>query len=322
MADKRIKVVISDNSINCYGFRILTEGIDLTQYKRNPILLWMHKRAHGYSKEEILPLGRVEDLEVKDGVLYGVPVIEGTDDFSKQILDKWERGTIKMVSGGFEIVEWSEDGKYLVPGQTRATATKSKLVEVSIVDIGGNDNALQLYDNGVEIKLSVGADNPAPLLKLNNVKNMNEELKAIAVALGLPEDATAKDCAAVIATLMGLKGELEALKKEMSDKEDASITLAVDNAVKEKRIKAEQKDHFVSLGKKVGLDSLQVTLSAIAPVKDVRPSNIIGNGTTLSKDSYKKLSDVPVEELSRIRDNDPAQYKALYKAEYGFECEL
>lgn len=322
MANKRIKVVISDNSINCYGFRILTEGIDLTQYKRNPILLWMHKRAHGDSKEEVLPLGRVEDLEVKDGVLYGVPIIEGTDEFSKQILDKWERGTIKMVSGGFEILEWSEDRQYLMPGQTRATATKSKLVEVSIVDIGGNDNALQLYNNGVEIKLSVGADNPVPLIQLNNEKKMNEELKAIAVALGLAENATAQDCVATIATLMSLKGDLDTLKKEMSDKEEASITLAVDNAVKEKRIKAEQKDHFVSLGKKIGLDSLQITLSAIAPVKDVRPSNIIGNGTTLSKDGYKKLSEVPSSELMQMRENEPDKYKALYKAEYGFECEL
>ena len=39
------KVRISNSSLNCYGTRVLTSGVDLEQYKRNPVLLYMHKRG-------------------------------------------------------------------------------------------------------------------------------------------------------------------------------------------------------------------------------------------------------------------------------------
>jgi hypothetical protein len=34
------------------------------------------------------------------------------------------------------------------------------------------------------------------------------------------------------------------------------------------------------------------------------------------------LSDVPGDELAKLREQNPAQYKKLYKAEYGIECEI
>ena len=40
-----MKVVISNSSVNSYGGRVLTTGIDITQYQKNPILLYMHMRA-------------------------------------------------------------------------------------------------------------------------------------------------------------------------------------------------------------------------------------------------------------------------------------
>lgn len=35
---------------------------------------------------------------------------------------------------------------------------------------------------------------------------------------------------------------------------------------------------------------------------------------------WKKLSEVPAEELKLMRKNDPQQYRKLYKAEYGVDC--
>ena len=38
------EVIISTSAINSYGSRVLTAGINLKQYKKNPIVLFMHNR--------------------------------------------------------------------------------------------------------------------------------------------------------------------------------------------------------------------------------------------------------------------------------------
>src|SRR5699024_10419555 len=87
----------------------------------------------------------------------------------KKIESKWENGFLRMASAGIEIIETSDAPEYLLQGQTRRTITRCRLEEVSIVDIGGNNDALQLYDtSGKVLKLSAGEDNDVlPLLALN-----------------------------------------------------------------------------------------------------------------------------------------------------------
>ena len=41
--------ILSEESINDRGFRVLTGGINLERFKKNPVMLWMHHRDHGYS---------------------------------------------------------------------------------------------------------------------------------------------------------------------------------------------------------------------------------------------------------------------------------
>ncbi len=48
-ASKRI--ILTGENINRYGFRVLTDGIDLTQYDKNPLMLWMHIRAFSNDAE-------------------------------------------------------------------------------------------------------------------------------------------------------------------------------------------------------------------------------------------------------------------------------
>ena len=150
------EVVISNSRLNSRGYRILTEGIDLTQYTRNPVLLWQHNRPWRGTKDEVLPIGKMENLRVDGDNLIGTPVFDENDDFARQIKAKWEGGFLKMVSAGLEVIELSERAEHLVIGQTRATVSKSKLIEVSIVDIGANDDAIVLYSNGEILKLNMG----------------------------------------------------------------------------------------------------------------------------------------------------------------------
>lgn len=41
------RVRISNDSLNSYGFRVLTSGMDVTQYNRNPVLLYARARQRG-----------------------------------------------------------------------------------------------------------------------------------------------------------------------------------------------------------------------------------------------------------------------------------
>ena len=139
-------------------------GIDLTQYKRNPVLLYMHTR--GFDGKST-PIGRVENIRVEGDELQGTPVFDMKDPFAAEIARKWEEDFIRMCSAGLEPVELSTATEYLLPGQSRATVVRSKLVEVSIADIGSNDDALQLYEpSGKILRLASGADSEiVPLLK-------------------------------------------------------------------------------------------------------------------------------------------------------------
>ena len=149
------EAVITSSRLNCYGTRVLTEGIDLEQYYKNPILLYMHRRG---SRDD-MPIGIIEKARIEGDFIYGTPKFDGDTEEEKIIAAKWERGTLRMLSAGLEIIECSEDEKYLVQGQTRPTVIRSKLIEVSVVDIGGNDDALQtvrLYQDGKLLTLAQG----------------------------------------------------------------------------------------------------------------------------------------------------------------------
>ena len=306
------KVRISNSSLNCYGTRVLTSGVDLEQYKRNPVLLYMHKRG--------LVIGLMKDVRVDGDDIVGEPWFDEVSEESKLYKKQWDAGTLKMVSANFDILALSEEGKDLLPGQYRPTVTKSKLVEVSIVDIGGNDDAIVLSHEGKELKLAAFEDCASlPLLNKPKINSEMNDLKAIALKLGLPETATQAEILSAIGMLLSCKTENEQLKKEKDNLVLASITETVQKAIDERRITAEKKEHFINLGKTAGLDSLKMTFEAMTPV--LKPTELIHatNGSNVPSE-YKKLSDVPSDKLLELRKNDKNTYKSLYKAEYGVDC--
>ena len=192
------EVVISNGSLNSYGFRVLTEGIDITQYQRNPILLWMHTRPFRGTTDEVLPLGRMENLHIDGDNLIGTPVFDEADEFARRVKAKWDAGILKMVSAGLRVVEESTDPQVLLQGQQYATVTRSKLIEVSIVDIGANDDALVLYndkDDIINLAQGKGEIDLTPIT--NPLTAIQMDTKQIALALGLPrseERRVGKEC--------------------------------------------------------------------------------------------------------------------------------
>lgn len=320
------KVRISNSGINCYGSRVLTSGIDIKQYERNPILLWMHQRG---LIETVI--GTVINLQVDGDDLIGELVFDNIGDTSKLVSEKWDGGTLRMVSARFDIIELSDDPEFLLPGQTAFTVTRSKLVEVSVVDIGGNDDALPLVElemDGKSLSLS-SKDNSEllPLLKTEgeqtNQQSNNMDFKTIALKLGLPETATEVEILNAISVLLGYKTENEKLTQEIEGVKLSNITALVKGAVTARKIGTDKEAHFIELGKKVGVDTLKETFDSMSSV--VKPTDITGAGVQLggaTGEAWKKLSEVPSEKLLELRENDKDTYMKLYKAEYGIDCKI
>ncbi len=313
---KKKEVVISNSKLNSYGFRVLTEGIDTTQYARNPILLWMHNRPFRGTTDEVLPIGRMENLRIDGDNLIGTPIFDEKDEFAQRIAAKWDAGILKMASAGLEVIELSDDPSMLVQGQRRSTVTKSKLTEVSIVDIGANDDALALYKDGKTITLSAGDSQELDFMNINTNPKTKAQMKKIALQLGLPENTTEQEIAVAIAQLQKDASETVQLRKNAEQAAEKAIKTAVDEAIKLRKITADKKDHFVAIGKKVGLESLNETLQLMQPA--ARPTDAI-HQETLNAGEYTKLSDVPVDKLETLRKDNFAEYAKLYKAEYGIE---
>ena len=316
------EAIISTPRLNSYGTRVLTEGIDTEQYKKNPVLLYMHRRG----RKEDMPIGIIENLRVEEDTLYGTPKCDDDTEEERTISKKWERGTLRMLSAGLDVVEWSEEPDLLVPGQTRPTVTRSKLIEVSVVDIGSNDDALQvsLYNEGNLLTLAAGEESDhLPLLKEetenseqptedNEPKNeSNSNMEKILLKLGLAPTATEDDAVAAIS----------ALQTERTNLALARVTDAVETAIKERRITADKKEKYLNLGKEHGLDTLSGILADMQPAQKpldlVRPGATAG-GAAPAADVNLTWATATAEQLKQLRDENREEYVRLYKAHFGF----
>lgn len=312
------RVRLTNDSLNSYGTRVLTDGLDIEQYNRNPVLLWMHQRGQ--------VIGTLTDIQKEHGEITAQLNFDEASELSQRCKKQWEFGSLRMVSVGIDILEWSNDPNLAVEGQTMATITKSKLTEVSVVDIGANDDAIRLNYQGQQLNLSAGGACPLP--SLYNQSNQPQstyptemDTKVLALKLGLPEGADETAIYAKIDEIKATSAEVETLRAEKEAVIQREVEALVDGAVAEKKIELKMRDHFIELGKSLGADSLRTTLQAMSP-REKLSATLNSSGQAVQPKTYAKLSDVPSEELMQLRESDPDRYKQLYKAEYGIDCEL
>lgn len=321
-----MKVVISNSSVNSYGGRVLTTGIDITQYQKNPILLYMHMRADeiNYLGGKNPVLGVVENIAVEGDNLVGELKFSDSNPFAQDIKKLYEEGTLRMVSPGFRCVEWSDDSSVLLPGQTNSSLTKCKLREVSCCDIGSNDDALRLYDeNDKVIELKGGGTNLFPVLKDDKIDNKKElSMKNVLGALNLTDGTEESVAVAEIKKLQLRAAKADELEKKMKEESEKAIVSLVDDAVVAKKITADKKDVFLSIGRSAGTDALKASLDAIAPVANVAGAvnNLNGGGKSsieLSAENWDRMD--KNGSLAALKLSDEESFKALFKAKYGVE---
>lgn len=312
--NKRVR--LTNETLNSYGTWLVTAGGDTSQFERNPVLLYMHMRGQ--------VIGKLKDIRVEGEEITAEPVFDEATELSRQCKKQWEFGSLNMVSVGIDILETSKEEKFIKPGQSAETVTRWKLVEVSLVDIGANDDAIRLYRDGKDIMtLGKGDGSVLPELINNNKKTTREmDLKTIALTLGLPEDTPEATVLAKLNEMKAAHQEVMTLRQEKATLEAARIEQLVDSAISEKRIDAAKKGQFVELGKKVGFDDLKSTFEAMSP--QVKLSDVVkpGSAAPAERAEYKKLSEVPADKLLELRAGNKDEYKRLFKAEYGYECEI
>jgi HK97 family phage prohead protease len=231
--------IVSDESVNAYGFRVLTSGIKLKSFKANPIMLFNHSSYSWGADVYNGPIGRWENLKVEDGALKADSVFDVNDPKGKVIGDKVENDFLRAASIGFKILKVSEDPADMLPGQTRGTVTECELVEISVVDLPANKNALALYDQDnklIELKdendflrVNLGGLNTKPTTEKSS--DMKLKLTAMLTALSAffgwnQEEGKELEVELSADQLKNLDTELARLKAENKTLTDSNATLS------------------------------------------------------------------------------------------------
>ena len=202
---------LTDNSVNVYGYRMLTEGLQLDQFKKNPIGFMMHEREGGV-------LVKWEDFRTEGDKLFGKPVVNLSHPKGAEIATQVENGFINAASMGKIICLEATDAPDLkLAGQTGPTVTKWFPREISFVDIPGNHNALvNLYDiNDNELNL-------ADFVKPNSKKMSKILLTAVMLtALNLSDQSTDEDAQKAFQNLVDDAKKVPGLEKDLADRNSA-----------------------------------------------------------------------------------------------------
>lgn len=145
---------LTDESVNCYGYRLLTSGLEIDRY-RPPVGFLMHERDKGVAV-------MWTDFRLEGDSLYATPVVN--DTLFPTLAQQIEEGFINAASVGHIVVlEQSDDPALKLPGQDGPTVTRWFPREVSLVDIPGNYNALgRLYDENDNVIHDLAARTSPP----------------------------------------------------------------------------------------------------------------------------------------------------------------
>lgn len=321
------RLILSDESLNSYGFWVKTSGIGQTRFLKNPVMLFNHHRTTKGKKDEILPIGRWEDLRIEDGVLTGVPVFDEKDEFAMRIKNKVEGGFLSGCSIGITVREWSEKPEDLKPGQQYPTVVACELMEVSVVDIPSNPNSaggVVLFDSDENVITLADGRLPDGIINKLNATQMNKDL---ALKLGLPETATVEECCAAIDRLKAkdteiqtlkseksnLENEVRTLKAEKADAKKAEAVKLVDEAVKDGRIDAKAKERFEKLFES-DFDNAKAILESIPKRTPMGGAVVPEGGGKFEKMSWDELD--RKELLAELKVKDPALFQKKYEEKF------
>ncbi len=288
---------LTDDSVNCYGYRLLTDGLELDRY-RPPVGFLMHDRDRGVAVQWT-------DFRREGDALFATPIVNDTlfPDLAKQI----EEGFINAASVGHIVaLEISDDPTDKLPGQDGPTVRRWFPREVSLVDIPGNYNALgRLYDENDNVLHDLAAH-------LNNNNHMN--LKEIFPDLLSDDEAEVK---VYLTALRDKAQRADALQQELDDlraeRDKADIKNLLDGAVSEHRISQQLADCLATdyVGKLEALRNLIGKMPAKKTVPQPEPKKADDTLASLSWDELDKKGLLP-----RLKAENPDLFTAKFNERF------
>lgn len=318
--------VLHDDSVNTYGFRLLTSGGNLEEFKRNPVMFYLHNDYE-------LPIGRWENIKVEDGRILADAVFDTEDEEAMKIKGKVDRDFIRMASiGTWAPEEYSDDPALKLPGQTGSTITKWTLREASIVAIGANHNALRMYDRetGKQIDLADSAtmlhlfDNSHKKSNMEKLRNILEladnasdaDVEAAVKAVKQERDAAQQENNTLKEENKQLRDQAEQAETERKNQQKTEAATLVDAAVRDGRIEASGKEAFIALFD-ADFEKAKTTLEAIPHRKSVTAS--IGQPSAQLYDYASKSWDEldRAGMLVKLRDANPTLWEEKFEQRFG-----
>ncbi len=320
--------VLSDSSVNEYGFRLLTDGYQLPEFQKNPIGYYMHQRDKGVAL-------KWEDLKIDGDRVWGKPVINLSNERGAQTCAEVENGFLNAASVGHIVVlDYSTEPELMMPGQTGPTITKWYNKECSLVDIPGNTNSLtRLYDEQEnEINL---ADLTVQKPILNNLHinlalELNKALDLSADADGATMIAAIKDMAARIATTKDLQLENTTLrssndallahmdqllianaKHEVTDLLDRALEYGKITVLLKERLQVDY------AGKPTELKSLLSAMPAYRSIADHLKQTAQNNPSQQWTWDDFETKDPTGNKLKELKADNPERYQQIFKEKFA-----
>lgn len=310
------RFILSDSkSVNSYGFSIDVAKGDLSRFRSNPMMLYMHDTGKC--------IGLWQDVRMEDGVLSAEPLFDMEEDEAKKVSRKVESGFLRGASVGIIPLEFEKkDGKSVL--------VRWELLEASIVPIPADPNAIVLYDENRQV-LS------AEKLQLKINENINQNLEtmektsltlspATLLTLGLSGEPTAVVIEQAVQAQAKRIADLEA---ELKAAKAAEIDTCLSAAIESGKIIAEEKDHFAKLAAsdfaavkaiinaragKVTPAQTETVPATPAPgvsLADMARKN--AQAASRADWDYIKWSKEDPKGLSQLKANDPATYAEIVK---------
>jgi hypothetical protein len=321
--------IICDNSVNRYKWRLLVQGIDIIGFMKNPVCCVQHN-TYTY------PVGRWKNLRVEGEQLKGTVEFDRNDDEAVKLYWKYADGYMNAVS--LQVLPISESAKEsdLLPGQKYPTLVESELLEVSLVTVPGQKNAVKLSTPaGEEYKLNLLPNNQKIMSKENEktVEQLTQEVQALKklnaeniVALhkqrGVVQDGEVESLQKLAfndydTVKLMLEVRTPAKSESSADTAEAKALALVDVHFNRGAITATEKEEFKKLAM-TDFDSVKKLLEA-RPGKDGLQTFVQGLGTgnaTQTTDErkewgyydYFKKDPAALELMQR---NEPERYKKL-----------
>lgn len=319
--------IISDESVNSNGFCIQTQGIRTERFTKNPVMLYMHEREKGI-------IGRWDNIRTEGSQLLADAVFDEDNPLGKEVKSKIDSGFMRSASISVTINKYEDIGGV-------ETVTDCELVEVSIVDIPSNQNAIKLFNKKGRIVLRLkdlsdeSKDLRARLLEVLKLPAIASDDQIIDAVTALVNGSEQGDTGANKALNLGYiessqlsmlklleKSDKPAFRQFMQEKEKET-TEAIDKdirlAIRKGKFIIPERSAFEKIGKQLGIKALKEVL-AVLPEK-VEFSKLFGaerndlmNRANWGLNEYRKYAS------QELKDN-PDLYTRLKEKEYGEEGE-